>query len=59
VDELRDYYDKFSAWNYYLQPCMQDGRANTEETIARVFELNRLGMQWEFSAQWHKYLGVQ
>jgi len=38
---------------------MQDGRANTEETIARVFELNRLGMQWEFSAQWHKYLGVQ
>ena len=58
VDELRDYYERFSAWNYYLQPCMQDGRANTEETIARVFELNRLGMQWEFSAQWHKFIGV-
>ena len=59
VEELRAYYERFSAWNYYLQPCMAEGVANTEATIARVFELNRLGMQWEFSAQWHKYLGVQ
>ena len=57
--ELRAYYDGFSAWNYYLQPCMRDGVANTEATLERVFELNRLGMTWEFSAQWHKYLGVR
>lgn len=59
VAELTAYYEKFSAWNYYLQPCMREGVANTEETIARVYALNRLGMQWEFSAQWHKYLGVR
>ncbi len=56
---LTDYYQQFSANNYYLQPCWRDGGCNTDETIEKVYELNRLGMQWEFSAQWHKYLGVR
>ena len=56
---LTDYYQQFSANNYYLQPCWRDGGCNTHETIEKVYELNRLGMQWEFSAQWHKYLGVR
>jgi organic radical activating enzyme len=59
LDQLRAYYERFSAWNYYLQPCADASGTNTEETIEKVFELNRLGMQWEFSAQWHKYLGVR
>ena len=59
IDELRDYYEKFSAWNYYLQPAWRDGRGNETETLERVYELNRLGMYWEFTAQWHKHLGVR
>jgi len=58
IDELRAYYERFSAWNYYLQPCWRDGACNQQATLDRVFELNRLGMNWEFTAQWHKYLGV-
>jgi organic radical activating enzyme len=59
VDELGDYYDKFSAWNYYLQPVWQNGAANEQQTMEKVFELNRLGMYWEFTAQWHKHLGIK
>lgn len=59
VDELRSYYEEFSAQNYYLQPCWRDGGSNQAETLAKVFELNALGMSWEFSAQWHKFLGVK
>ena len=58
-DELRAYYEQFSAFNYYLQPFAQGGASNTEATLEKVYELNRLGLQWEFSAQWHKYLGVR
>ena len=59
MDVLREYYEQFSAFNYYLQPCERAGVSNTEETLSRVYELNRAGMQWEFTAQWHKYLGVR
>ena len=59
IDELRDYYENFSAWNYYLQPAWRDGAGNEAETLERVYELNRLGMYWEFTAQWHKHLGVR
>lgn len=59
VAELRDYYEQFSAWNYYLQPCWRDGSCNQQETLEQVYALNRMGMYWEFSAQWHKYLGVR
>ncbi|MSR14194.1 MAG: 7-carboxy-7-deazaguanine synthase QueE [Gammaproteobacteria bacterium] len=58
-DELRGYYERFSAWNYYLQPEWRDGGSNQAATLAKVFELNALGMYWEFSAQWHKFLGVR
>ena len=59
IEVLRDYYEKFSAWNYYLQPCWTHNASNQQATIDQVFELNRLGMRWEFSAQWHKFLGVK
>ena len=58
-EELRAYYEQFSAFNYYLQPFYRAGETNTAATLDKVYELNRLGMQWEFSAQWHKYLGVR
>ena len=58
-DALRAYYEQFSAFNYYLQPFARGEQVNTEATLEKVYELNRLGMQWEFSAQWHKYLGVR
>jgi 7-carboxy-7-deazaguanine synthase len=59
IEVLRRYYEEFSAWNYYLQPCWRDGSSNQSETLSMVYELNAQGMQWEFSAQWHKFLGVR
>ena len=59
VATLREYYEKFSAWNYYLQPCWRDGASNQAATLEMVYALNAHGMQWEFSAQWHKFLGVK
>lgn len=58
MEVLRDYYERFSAWNYYLQPCWSGSGSNQRETLAMVYELNRLGLRFEFTAQWHKLLGV-
>lgn len=57
-EELAAYYEGFSAWNYYLQPCWRDGTSNQAETLEMVYALNRQGMLFEFTAQWHKFLGV-
>jgi organic radical activating enzyme len=59
IDELRAYYEEFSAWNYYLQPLWRDGASNQRETLEMVYALNERGMYWDFSAQWHKFLGVR
>ncbi len=59
IEALQAYYEGFSAWNYYLQPCWQNGTSNQTETLDMVYTLNRLGMSFEFSAQWHKFLGVR
>lgn len=59
VEVLRDYYEKFSAWNYYLQPCWVGNGNNHEATLAMVYRLNELGMYWEYSAQLHKLIGVR
>ncbi len=59
VAELSAYYSGFRAFNYYLQPCWQDGETNQAETLDMVYRLNRAGMGYEFSAQWHKFLGVR
>ncbi len=57
--ELKAYYEGFSAWNYYLQPCWRAGGSNQAATLEMVYALNRLGLHFEFSAQWHKFLGVK
>lgn len=59
VAELTEYYEQFSAWNYYLQPCWVDGGNNHQETLEMVYRLNELGMHWEYSAQLHKLIGVR
>jgi len=56
--ELAAWYAGFSAWNYYLQPCWRDGGANQAETLEMVYAMNRRGVPFEFTAQWHKLLGV-
>tara|TARA_R100001377_G_scaffold24119_1_gene13021 strand:- start:372 stop:1001 length:630 start_codon:yes stop_codon:yes gene_type:complete len=63
-DELRAYMTEFRAWNYYLQPlCSYDSVArevyNTKETVDMVHKANNEGMDWEFSAQLHKYINVR
>lgn len=59
LEELAAYYEGFAAWHYYLQPCWRDGSSNQTETLDMVYTLNRLNMYFEFSAQWHKFLGVR
>ncbi len=59
IATLRDYYEKFSAWNYCLQPCWKNDGNNHAATLSMVYELNRRGMQWEYSAQMHKLIGVK
>ena len=59
IEELKAYYEGFSAWNYYLQPCWRAGGSNQAATLEMVYALNRVGLHFEFSAQWHKFLGVK
>jgi len=51
-------YREISARHYFLQPWWRDGGCNADETVAAVLALNRLGAAFEFTAQWHKYLGA-
>jgi len=58
IDEIASYYTGFSAVSYYLQPCWREDSSNQADTLEMVYTLNRRGMAFEFTAQWHKFLGV-
>lgn len=59
IDELRDYAHHVTARDYFLQPCWREDGANTRETLDMVMAAARAGLRYEFSAQWHKYLGAR
>lgn len=59
LNALAEYYHLTRFSDYYLQPLWKDGACNAQETFDMVHHLNRCGMPWKMSVQWHKWLGFK
>lgn len=63
LNALAKYYHTTKFSDYYLQPLWvgddATGRNNAEETLEVVQRMNRCGMPWKMSVQWHKWLGFK
>lgn len=57
---LRAYSVLTRFYDYYLCPLWKDGEAtNAKECFDTVKRLNKTGLRWRLTGQFHKYMGVQ